>query len=117
MWTVADIFQAIGLLVTLAIAIGGWFKGSAERDKLEAETAVLYANLSADGAKREKGLRDEIEGLSRKLGEQDKKIAELNEVIEQKDNRIKQLETLTVAQEKEIQALRSELDSLKTKHV
>lgn len=113
MLTMADIVQFIGLLVTLAVAIGGWFKGTAERDKLEAETAVLYANLSADGAKRETSLRCEIETLRAALIKQDETIAELKDVIEKKDDRIRELETLTQTQEREIQSLRKELNSIR----
>ncbi|MDD2920994.1 MAG: hypothetical protein PHQ36_01800 [Anaerolineales bacterium] len=116
----AEIAQIIGLIITFLLALASWFKGTAERGKLVAETAVLYAELSDRGVKREKELQDQLDDLKKKISDQEKviteqneKIAELKKIIDQKDNRIVQLESLTVTQEKEIQKLRTELDTLR----
>jgi uncharacterized coiled-coil protein SlyX len=110
---IAEVLQIIGLFITFVVAIAGNRKSKSERDKLEAETAVLYANLSAEGAKRETEMQKKIDELSSKLKRQDETIADLKEVIEKKDARIGELETLTKAQEKEIQGLRTELNTIR----
>ena len=119
-WT--DTIQIIGLVITFVVAVFGLLKSSAEKDKLEAETAVLYANLSADGAKREKQYKLDIQALEEKIDEQSKKIdlqnnqiVKLKETIDQKDGRIIELESLTEKQEVQIANMRAELDKLKNK--
>lgn len=119
-WT--DTIQIIGLVITFVVAVFGLLKSSAEKDKLEAETAVLYANLSADGAKREKQYKLDIQTLEEKIDEQSKKIdlqnnqiVKLKETIDQKDGRIIELESLTEKQEVQIANMRAELDKLKNK--
>lgn len=108
-----DIIEVIAIIVTFIIAVAGWKKNSAEREKFEAETASLYANLAADAVKREKNTRADMDELERKIELQEKHIAELKEIIQQKDKRIEELETLTVAQEKKLKQLQTELNGIR----
>jgi chromosome segregation ATPase len=107
------VILALGLLINFAVSIDGRRKSTAERDKLEAETAQLYANMAKDAAEREKTMRGDITRLEATVKEQRTQIEELREISEQKDGRIKELEDLTHKQEAEIRGLRAELDQLK----
>lgn len=130
-WTTGDILTLVGLIITFAVALGGWIvsgrKAESEREKTEAETASIYAKLAADGANREKAQKAEnerleqaidrqgarIEAQARRIEAQDKEISVLKALLDAKDRRIEELESLTAQQEKEIKLLRAELDSMK----
>lgn len=110
-WEIIALF--IGLIVNLLMTIDGRRKSVAERDKLEAETASLYAKMAAESAARETNLKADIVKLEKQVKDQNRQIEELREIIDQKDGRIKELEDLTHKQEAEIRRLRSELDQMK----
>lgn len=110
-WT--EIFLGLGFFVNLFIAINTAVTGRRERDKLEAETAGVYARMVADGAEREKKLLDEIHELRNKVEEQSVKIKTLSETLDAKDKRVRELEILTQQQEGQIQKLQKELDDLR----
>jgi septal ring factor EnvC (AmiA/AmiB activator) len=111
-WTPVDVINSVAAITGVLLAVIAWWKGGAEKEKIEAETALLYANLSAEGAKREKQLKADMLVLENNVRSQNDKISELKEIIEQKDKRILELESLTEKQEKELQKLRSELNTL-----
>ncbi len=107
------IILALGLVINFVVSLDGRRKSTAEKDKLEAETAKLYADMAASSAEREKTLKADIKQLEDIVKRQAKEIEELRETSLQKDGRIKELETLTHKQETEIRGLRAELDQLK----
>lgn len=114
-FTWETIVLLVGLILNIIYSYDNRKKSSAEKDKLEAETALLYADMAASSAKREKALKDDIIRLEKVIVKQNEQIEELRKTSVLKDGRIKELEDLTHKQETEIRRLRTELDQLKRK--
>ncbi len=127
----------IEILIPLVVAVIGWAvvsrKSHAETEKLEAETAGLYADMARNSAKSEKDIktqydkmardsRDRENELKKQITSLESRINEMQETIEsltnknrEKDKRIIDLEKLSKEQATKIVELQTEVDALRLK--
>jgi len=113
--TIADYVQILGVIISLTVAAGAWFKVSSEREHIKAQTSRIFDELVNNALERERKLKADITGLEAKVDQQNALIESLKSDNAAKNAELKDLRKLTMSQSDQITTLQNEIAALRLK--